>query len=124
MTGAVVGASDAVLIPVQASGLDLWGTQEVMGVVERQVQSAGLRAAFVASRRDTRTRMAAQIGQALAERFDLPVFEGTAQRIAYARAMTQGRTALDGYDDKATAEISQLLEDIAQLLRTDRTCHE
>jgi chromosome partitioning protein len=118
MTGALLGASDVALIPVQPSGLDLWGTAEFTGMVQEQVYSSGLRAAFVASRRDPRTNLAAEMEEAV-ESFGLEMLEGTAQRVAYARSIAQGETVLDGYDEKAAREVGQLLEDVSELLAAE-----
>jgi chromosome partitioning protein len=47
--------------------------------------------------------------------YDFPVLGGTAQRVAYAYAAQDGRTVLDGYDDKAADEVRQIVEDVAQI---------
>lgn len=70
--------------------------------------------AFVLSRRDPRTNLAKQIAGAL-DAYDFPVLEGTTQRVGYAYAVQDGRTVLDGYDDKAAEEIRQLVRDVAQI---------
>ena len=113
-TGAVAAVADVLLIPVQPSALDLWGTVEFMDTVETAADEGTVRAAFVASRRDPRTNLAQQITDVL-NVYDFPVLDGTAQRVAYAYAVQDGRTVLDGYDDKAAAEVRQLLQDVAQI---------
>ena len=113
-TGAVVAVSDVLLIPVQPSALDLWGTVEFMGTVEAATEEYPVRPAFVASRRDPRTNLSDQIHGAL-EAYDLPVLEGTAQRVAYAYAVQDGKTVLDGYDSKAAEEIRHLLNDVGNI---------
>jgi len=113
-TGAVVAVADVLLIPVQPSALDLWGTVEFMDTVETAAAEGAVRPAFVASRRDPRTKLASQLREVL-DVYDFPVLEGTAQRVAYAYAVQDGRTVLDGYDDKAVAEVQQLLQDVAQI---------
>lgn len=114
-TGAVVAASDILLIPVQPTAMDLWGTVEFMDTVETAVENAPIQPAFVASRRDPRTNLSDQIHDALTV-YDFPVLEGTAQRVAYAYAAQDGRTVVDGYDDKAADEIKELLQNVAQLV--------
>jgi chromosome partitioning protein len=113
-TGAVVAASDILLIPVQPTAMDLWGTVEFMDTVETAVEDAPIRPAFVASRRDPRTNLSDQIHDALTV-YDFPVLEGTAQRVAYAYAAQDGKTVLDGYDDKAVQEIQELVRNVAQI---------
>lgn len=113
-TGAVVAASDILLIPVQPTAMDLWGTVEFMDTVETAVEDAPIRPAFVASRRDPRTNLSDQIHDALTV-YNFPVLEGTAQRVAYAYAAQDGKTVLDGYDDKAAQEIQELVRNVAQI---------
>ena len=113
-TGAVVAACDVLLIPVQPTALDLWGTVEFMDVVETAASAGGLPVAFVPSRRDPRTNLAKQIAGAL-DAYPFPVLAGTTQRVGYAYAVQDGRTVLDGYDDKAADEVRQLVRDVAQI---------
>lgn len=110
-TGAVVAASDVLLIPVQPTALDLWGTVEFIDTVETAEE---LHVAFVASRRDPRTNLSKQINDVLSV-YDFPVLEGTAQRVAYAYAAQDGRTVMDGYDDKAADEVRTLAAETAQI---------
>jgi len=113
-TGSVVAVSDVLLIPVQPSALDLWGTVEFMDTVETASEEIPLSPAFVASRKDPRTNLSDQIHEALTV-YNLPVLEGTSQRVAYAYAAQDGQTVLDGYDSKAAAEVNTLLDDVAEL---------
>lgn len=113
-TGAVVAVSDVLLIPVQPSALDLWGTVEFMDTVGAAAEENPILPAFVASRRDPRTNLSDQIHSAL-KAYDFPVLKGTAQRVAYAYAVQDGKTVLDGYDDKAADEIGQLLNDVGNI---------
>jgi chromosome partitioning protein len=85
-----------------------------MDTVETASEGKPFMPAFVASRRDPRTNLSDQIHDALSV-YDFPVLEGTAQRVAYAYAIQDGRTVLDGYDEKATGEIRQLVEDVGEI---------
>lgn len=118
MTGAVLSVADLALIPVQPSGLDLWGTMEVRDLVIDERQDRGLRAAYVASRRDVRTSLSKEVFNALRSEGagDLDVLPGTTQRVAYARSISQGRTVFDTSDQTAHEEARQLLQDSARLL--------
>jgi chromosome partitioning protein len=113
-TGSVVAVSDVLLIPVQPSALDLWGTVEFMDTVEAASEEIPLYPAFVASRKDPRTNLSDQIQDALTV-YDFPVLEGTSQRVAYAYAAQDGQTVLDGYDSKAADEVRSLLSAVAGL---------
>jgi chromosome partitioning protein len=112
----VVAVSDVVLIPVQPTVFDLSRTVEFMDAVEGAAESGNVRPAFVASRRVPRTRLSAQLSSAL-EPYGFPVLDGTVQRVAYAYAVQDGRTVLDGYDSKAVDEIRPLLADVAEIIQ-------
>ena len=122
MTGAVLSVADLALIPVQPSGLDLWGTMEAAELVGDHVQQ-GLRAAYVASRRDVRTSLSQEVLDVLrSNEADAPgadpldVLEGTTHRVSYARALSQGRTVFDTSDTTAQNEVRALMADVARLL--------
>lgn len=114
-TGAVLSVSDVALVPVRPSGLDLWGTAEFLDVLSNHLETTGLKAAFVASQRDVRTTLADELERVLSE-WGLPLFDGLTSRVAYARSLSEGKTALDGYDPTAAAEVRTLLEDVGEIL--------
>jgi chromosome partitioning protein len=115
MTGAVVSVSDILLIPVQPSALDLWGTVEFIETVVEAHESDEVVAAFVASRRVVGTNLEKQISGAL-EDYGLEVLEGTGSRVAYPRSIQEGKTVLDGYDEKAESEVRTLFKDVGRLV--------
>jgi chromosome partitioning protein len=113
-TGAVLSVSDIALVPVRPSALDLWGTAEFLELVNEHVERAGLLAAFVASQKDVRTTLSDELSGELA-RQGLPLLDGLASRVAYARSMSEGRTVLDGYDSTAAGEVRTLLRDVGKI---------
>lgn len=113
-TGRVLTNSDLALVPVRPSGLDLWGTAEFLDVLSDHVED-GLEAAFVASQKDVRTTLSGELEDVLSRK-GLPLLDGLASRVAYARSMSEGQTVLDGYDTKAATEVRKLLKDVGTLL--------
>lgn len=113
--GAIISLSDAVLVPVQPSALDLWGTMEFLDLLQEEVDKGRVDAAFVASRRDPRTSLADEILEGF-EGIDLPVFRGTCKRVAFNRSMAEGKTVFETDDAKAKNECMELLQDTAQLV--------
>lgn len=113
-TGAVLSASDLVLVPVRPSGLDLWGTAEFLDLLQEHA-GGGLTAAFVGSQRDVRTTLSDELMDVLSE-LDFPLLPGFTQRVAYARSMSEGETVLDRRDTVAADEVRALLEDAGRLL--------
>jgi chromosome partitioning protein len=110
-----VKAADVVLIPVQPSGADVWAASSLVdAILHRQTITEGTpKAAFIISRQIQGTNLAGGIAEAL-EQFDLPVFENrTAQRVAYAEALTIGSSVLDhDAEGKAAIEIQAITEEL------------
>lgn len=112
-TGAVVRASRAVLIPVQPTPADTWGTASVVKVAKE----TGTTAALVVSRQIVGTNLADEIADGL-EAYGLPILDGrTSQRVAYAESMFEGKTVLDVPGaDKAAREIQGIATELSELL--------
>lgn len=111
-------AADVVLIPVQPSGADFWASRETVRLVEEAHSfKESQKAAFVVSRKAARTSLGREIKTALAE-FSVPVLDaGTAQRVAYADAMTAGSTVIeDQPKGPAAEEIRAMLAEIRSLV--------
>ncbi|WP_103028034.1 ParA family partition ATPase [Salinibacter altiplanensis] len=115
-TGAAVGASDVVLIPIQPTPADTWGARSVVEVIKESETPA----AFVISRQIVGTNLAKEVAEGL-KGYELPVFDHrTSQRVAYAEAMFDGKTVLDiSGAQKAREEIQGIATELAQLLRSD-----
>ena len=110
-----IRVSDAVLIPVQPSGLDIWGTADLIELITtRQSLTNGRpKAAFVVSRQVQGTRFATDIHTRL-EQMDLPVFTSRlTQRIAFAEAASIGQSVLDYQPaGKAAQDIHAITEEL------------
>lgn len=110
MSASAVKASDLVLIPVRPSALSMWPAGELVDLIKSRQEVAGLpRAAFVLSQAIVGTNLAEEAEEALG-RLELPVWPGTHQRIAYAKAVGRGVSVLDLSAKKATAEIKELTD--------------
>jgi chromosome partitioning protein len=112
-TGAAVRASRAVLIPVQPTPADTWGSKSVVKVVK----DTGTTAALVISRQIVGTNLASEVAEGLSA-YGPPVFDSrTSQRVAYAESMFDGKTVLDiSGAGKAAREIQGIASELAQLL--------
>lgn len=113
-----VQVADVALIPIRPSGADLWASEWLVSVVKsRRDQTGKPAAAFVISQQIVGTNLAGEIPDVL-QRYGLPVLEGrTSQRIAYAEALSLGKTVLDTEpSSKAAAEVRQITADTLQLL--------
>jgi chromosome partitioning protein len=114
---AIIKTSDLVLIPVQPSPTDIWPTEQIVDLIKgRQEVTGGPQAAFVISRRKAGTKLGKNVQDVLG-RFELPVWEGTCDRVAYAEAMGRGKSVVEMSDDKAAGEIESLTDNVLGALR-------
>jgi chromosome partitioning protein len=113
-----IKAADVVLIPVQPSPYDVWGTGALVKLVHARmaVTDFGLRAAFIASRVITGSVIGRELDGVL-EGFGLPML-GTKiySRVSYADTAATGSTVLEEYPrDAAAAEMTALLAEVLAL---------
>lgn len=108
LTASAVRVSDLVVIPVQPTAADIWSAETVVDVCETYDTPA----VIVLSRAVVGTKEADEATEAL-QSFGLPVLNGrTSQRIAYSRALGQGKSVLDlPSAKKAAAEIRSLSDE-------------
>lgn len=113
---AIIKTSDLVLIPVQPSPADIWPTEQIVDLIHQRQDVAGNpEAAFVISRRKVGSRLGKGVEDVLS-RFDLPVWDGTCDRVAYPQAMGQGRSVVEINDEKAASEIESITENTIRTL--------
>jgi len=113
----IIKAADLALVPITPSPLDVWATEGIVRLVKRRQESGvDLAAAFVVSRRKAGTKLGDAVQQALG-RFDLPVWEGTCDRVAYPQSMGQGLGAVEYSDAKAAAEVNELTNRVETALQ-------
>lgn len=116
MDAAIIKTADLVLIPVQPSPADIWPTEAIVEMIQaRRMVADKPAAAFVVSRRKPGTNLSAGVEDVL-QRFGLPVWAGTHDRVAYAQAIGQGLGVVDMNDRKAAAEIDTLTAHVIDTL--------
>lgn len=119
MHAAIIKASDLVLIPIQPSPGDIWPAETIVELIRARQQVTGSpKAAFVLNRRKQGTRLSKATEETL-KQFDLPVWEGTVDRVAYAEALGKGISVVESSDEKAAAEIHTLTDNVINALSTD-----
>jgi chromosome partitioning protein len=116
MHAAIIKTSDLALIPVQPSPADIWPTEQIVDLIkQRQEVTGSPHAAFVISRRKVGSRLGEGVQDVL-ERFDMPVWKGTCDRVAYPQAMGRGRSVVEMNDEKAASEIESITENVITTL--------
>ena len=117
-TRQTVEIADAVLIPIRPSGADLWASEWLVQLVKaRRKQTGAPAAAFVVCQQIVGTNLAGEI-EGVLDRYGLPVLGGRlSQRVAFAEALSLGKSVLDTKPSgKAAAEVRQLTTDTLELL--------
>lgn len=118
-----VKVSDLVLIPIRASGPDVWSGEGLVDLVQarRETMNGQLKAAFVVCQQIARTNLAKEIGDVL-DAYVVPTLDGrTNHRVAYAEALSIGTTVLDMPGaEKAAREVRQIADESLSLLHSDR----
>ena len=107
-----VAASDLVLIPVQPSPFDLWASRDILDILEEcSVVRPGLQARFVVNRLFARTRLGAEVRGALADLPFAALRTAIRNRTEYAKAVREGRTAIETAPASAAAKDFRALAD-------------
>ena len=110
-------AADLALLPVQPSPFDGWGSAEMLALLgEARVFRPRLDARFVLNRCATRTIIARETAEALAEHNPPALCATIGQRVVFADAAQAGRLVfeIDG-DSTAAGEIAALAAEIDRL---------
>lgn len=104
-------AADLVLVPVTPSQMDLWATDGVLDLAERERRPV----LVVLNRAAARSRQTAAIRAELDGAGHHLAATEIGARVAYARAMGTGRTAPETGAGPWTAEIAALADEVAAL---------
>ncbi|EKO3593965.1 AAA family ATPase [Vibrio metschnikovii] len=119
LAATAVRAADMVLIPTQPSPYDCWSAAELVEIVKaRQEVTDGIpKAAFIISRAIKRTKLEAEIKEALGY-YELPILKnGTTQRVDYANTAKNGSAVVHlDEDNQARHEIKMLTKEILEYM--------
>lgn len=112
-------AADVVLIPVQPSPFDGWASAEILRLIEEaQIFRPQLVVRFVLNRSATRTIIARETSEALADQNPPVLRSSIGQRVVFATAAQLGRLAFEfDHDSLAAKEITALATEIGRLAR-------
>ena len=119
-----VAASDIVLIPVQPSPFDIWAAQDILDILDEcRVVYPNVEARFIINRLFVGTKLGAEVNEVLAG-LPIPVLQTAIRnRTEYAKAVREGKTALETEPSSAAAsDISALAHEI-QALREKEAHH-
>ena len=117
-----VAASDLVLIPVQPSPFDLWASRDILDILDEcSVVRPGLQARFVVNRLFARTRLGAEVRGALADSPVAALCTAIRNRTEYAKAVREGKTAIETVPASAAAkDFRALVDEIEGVMEESR----
>ncbi len=111
-------AADIVLIPVQPSPFDGWGSAEMLALLsEARVYRPQLAARFVLNRCGARTAIARETALALADHDPPLLASKIGQRVAFADAAQSGRLVWEAHATHAAREVTALAAEVGRLAR-------
>ena len=112
-----IAASDAVLVPVQPSPMDVWAANEIVELInDAKPLNEKMESAFVINRKITNTAIGNDVAKALAGYGDIPVLKTAIhQRVSFPEAVAQGLSIFE-YEPKgkAASEITKLQKEISK----------
>lgn len=115
---AAIKCSDLIIIPITHSQFPFWQTDNLVTFIKgrRDITDGKPAAYFCATQIMPNTLAAKELPEAL-EQFGLPVMKGfTGQRIAYQKGISEGKTVFDTDDFKAIEEITNITNEIKEIL--------
>jgi chromosome partitioning protein len=106
--------ADLILVPLSASHVDLWATQDVLDLADRDRKSAHI----VMNRTRSGTRLGAEVVNAVHE-FDAKLLKSTlGNRVLYAEALGQGLGVVEAKKNSIAAlEVMALADEVNSLLQ-------
>lgn len=116
VTRSAMMASDVVVIPVQPSPLDVWGTRPVVALLaEARAVKPGIKSAFAVMRKVSNTAIGRDVAEALAT-YQMRVLSASlSQRVAFAESIARGLTVFDvNPSGRASAEVAALANEVKE----------
>lgn len=114
---AAIKCADLVLIPIQPSGVDMWATSDIVGLIkERQELLNKPKAGFIVNRKIAGSATSKNINDMLSKS-GLYVFKhGLNQRVAYSDSISMGKT-IHEIGGKARNELELVVDEILEFIK-------
>ncbi len=127
----IIFGSDVVVVPLQPSPLDVWAASETIDLIrEAQTFKPELKCLLFINRKVANTAIGRDVRTALLD-LETPVLEtDIGQRVAFAEAISTGRTVLDRPMSKAAQEVRMFVNELRRITdeqenpNTDPTAEE
>lgn len=117
-SGVIINSADFVLIPLQPSGLDVWGASAIVSLIASYKDMGGkVEAGFVPTRIRPGTKLGSEILNGNWNEYGIRQLQSTiCDRESYKKAATDGKSIYDTNDSQAKGEIDCLLREIREIL--------
>lgn len=118
MAISAVKCADLIIIPVQPSPYDIWASEDLVDIIKhrQQLTDGNPKSYFCISRKITNASLSKEIVEAL-QGYSLPVMKSyTSQRIIYAKSAAEGQTVFDTNNNEAIQEITNVVNEIKEII--------
>ena len=119
VTSKIIMLADLLLIPILASGLDMWATKQFLERYQDAVEQKerAIPAYFLLNQYQQNTNLAKEVKEVL-EETEIPVLETNLKsRIAYREAVIKGLGVVEYKDEKAKAETVALFNELTKIIK-------
>ncbi len=119
VTSKIILLADMLLIPILASGLDMWATKQFLERYQDAVEEKekAIPAYFLLNQYQSNTNLAKEVKEVLDET-EIPVLKTTLKnRTAYKEAVIKGLGVIEYKDEKAKAETVALFNELTQIIK-------
>lgn len=119
VTSKIIMLADLLLIPILASGLDMWATKQFLERYQDAVEQKErvIPAYFLLNQYQQNTNLAKEVKEVL-EETEIPVLETNLKsRTAYREAVIKGLGVVEYKDEKAKAETVALFNELTKIIK-------
>ncbi|GAB3220378.1 AAA family ATPase [Spirosoma arcticum] len=119
VTSKIILLADLLLIPILASGLDMWATKQFLQRYQDTVEEKekAIPAFFLLNQYQQNTNLAKEVKEVL-EDTQIPVLKSTLKsRIAYREAVIKGLGVVEYKDEKAKVETVALFNELTKIIK-------
>ena len=119
VTSKIIMLADLLLIPILASGLDMWATKQFLERYQDAVEQKerAIPAYFLLNQYQQNTNLAKEVKEVL-EETEIPVLETNLKsRTAYREAVIKGLGVVEYKDEKAKAETVALFNELTKIIK-------
>lgn len=118
ITKAALIMSTLTLIPLGASAAEVWGTMDLLQIIESAKTHKSIKARILWNRFRASTRSAKELSETVKSELKIKQLDTKiGYRVAYCEALARGLTALEWTDKQARQEIKALGKEVGDLLK-------